>query len=183
MIKGKSRATLGIFVIIFALLLIGLFGWSLIEADANTRSSVIGLIGMIAVGIAAHYQTKKREIAARHFSEKRKGYMTFIDLFFGITQAQKTKKHLSDKQLVQKFLPFKKALLIWGGGKIIDLWNSFEIKAISGQSPEEAMSMMEDILRAIRSDLGHDDSALQPGSLVALILVAKDKNKVLDNPI
>ena len=175
------RVIVGMLVIVAAISIVGVLVWSLRGADANTRSGVIGFIGMISVALFTHYQTKKREISARHFSDKREGYIKFVDLFFDLTQSAKANDRMPQKDLVEKLLPFKKALIIWGGPEILGLWNSFEAKANDKQSPEEMMRMLEDILRAIRSDLGHDDSALPYGSLVALILVAEDKNIVLGN--
>ena len=175
------RIIVGILLIVAALSIVGVLVWSLLGADANTRSGVIGFIGMIAVALYTHYQTKKREISARHFSDKREGYIKFVDLFFDLTQSAGTNSKVPQRVLVEKFLPFKKALIIWGGPEILELWNSFEAKANDEQSPDEMMRVLEDILRAIRSDLGHDDSALPYGSLVALILVAEDKGIVLGN--
>jgi len=42
------------------------------------------------------------------------------------------------------------------------------------------MLRLDDILRAMRSDLGHDDSALPRGKLVSLILVAEERGVVLE---
>ncbi len=39
---------------------------------------------------------------------------------------------------------------------------------------------MESVLRTIRKDLGHDDSALKFGSLWGLVLVAEDKNAAFE---
>ena len=174
------RIIVGILFLVAALCIVAVLVWSLLRADANTRSGVIGFIGVIAVALYTHYQTKKREISARHFSDKREGYVKFVDLFFDLTQSAKTNSKMPQKELVEKLLRFKKALIIWGGPEILGLWNSFEANANDKQSPDEMMRVFEDILRAIRRDLGHDDSALPHGSLVALILVAEDKNVILD---
>ncbi len=163
-----------------AIFLLWLFVRSFLESDANTRSSIIGLIVMFISGLITHYQTKKREISARHFSDKREAYTKFIDFFFEVVQLVKTKKQMEDEELIEKSMLIKKDLIVWGGPEIVELWNSFDTKAKDGSSLEEKMRMLEDILRAIRKDLGHDDSTLPHGSLVALLLIAEDKKLLLE---
>ena len=159
--------------------LLWIFAWSLLEADANIKSGVIGLVSVIIVALVTHYQTKKREISARHFSAKREGYMKFIDLFFDMARSVKNNRSTSEKEMIQQMMQFKKALIVWGGQEIIEAWNSFEANVQDGQSTEKMMWTLENILKAIRKDLGHDDSTLPSGSLIALLLVTEDKRKIL----
>ena len=166
-------------LIILILSFVGFLMWSLLKAEANTRASVLGAATVIVVGIFTHYQTKKREIAARHFSDKRDGYMNFIALLFDMILATKKNGHIDNEELLKRYVPVKKAIIIWGGPKIIEEWNYFETMP-NNQTPKQALLRFEKILRAIRVDLGHDDSSLPPGSLVAMILVAEDKSTVLD---
>lgn len=162
-----------------AVFLLWFFLSNLWEADANIRASVLGFIGAIAVASFTHYQTKKREISARHFTDKRKGYMEFIDLFFEQIQLGKKNQNVSQKKMVDKMALFKKSLVVWGGPEIIEVWNSFELKSTEQRSDKEMMQVFEDILRAIRKDLGHNDATLPNGNLTALILVAEDKKVAL----
>ena len=172
-------------ILAFALLalipfLLWVFAANLLEADANIKTSVIGFIGAIAVASFTHYQTKKREISSRHFANKRESYMEFIDLIFEMMKATKENRVTSQKKMIDKMFAFKKSLMVWGGPEVIAEWNSFELKANKQQSVTETMQIFENILRAIRKDLGHDDNALPPGSLVALIIVSEEKKMVLD---
>lgn len=162
-----------------AVFLLWFFLSNLWEADANVKAGIIGFISAIAVVSFTHYYTKKREISARHFTDKRKGYMEFIDLFFEQIQLGKKNQNISQKKMIDKIALFKKSLMVWGGPEIIELWNSFELKSEEQLSGKEMMQVFEDILRAIRKDLGHDDVTLPYGNLTALILVAKDKKVAL----
>jgi hypothetical protein len=158
-------------------------GWLFIEnireADASIKAGLIGLLGMVVVALVTNYQSRKREINARHFAEKREGYMHMIDLLFDIILNVKQGEEVSEQEMVKKIMPFKKALIIWGSPQIIESWNNFEIQSESGLSPEQMLQEMEKILRAIRKDLGHDDRMLKFGSIWALVLIAKDKKKIL----
>jgi len=158
-----------------------LFVQNIQEADANIKVGLIGLLGMLGATLMTHIQTKKREINSRHFLEKRDGYMHMIDLLFELIACKKNDDDITEERLTNKMMEFKKALLIWGGQEIIHTWNDYEMKAASGMSAKETIMQMETIIRAIRKDLGHDDSLLQAGSLVGLILIAEDKHLALEN--
>ncbi len=148
-------------------------------ADAGIKASLIGLFGVISAALVTHYQTKKREINARHFSDKREAYMHMIDLLFELLLSTKKNEKLPEEKMIEKMTQFKKALIVWGGPQIIEAWNRFEIESNDGPSSEKMIHDMEKILRAIRKDLGHDDGMLKFGSLWGLLLVAKDKKLLL----
>lgn len=168
------------------LILVGVGAWllwvfvtNIDSADPSVKAGLIGLLGMFLVALITHYQTKRREIDARHFADKREGYTEFIDLLFDFIVASKNKKELTEKEMLSKIIPFKKTLLIWGGPNTIKAWNQFEIKSSDKLAPEKALEEMEKILREIRKDLGHDDSELESGNLSGLFLIADDKKKLL----
>jgi len=65
--------------------LLWVFVSGLLEADADTRTAVIGLVTVVTAAIVTHVRTKKREIEARHFREKGEAYLGFLDLFFDMS--------------------------------------------------------------------------------------------------
>ena len=168
------------------LILVGIGAWllwvfvtNIDSADPSVKAGLIGLLGMFLVALFTNYQTKKREIDARHFANKREGYTQFIDMLFDFIESSKNNKKLTEKEMLPKIILFKKALLIWGGPNTIKAWNQFEIKSSDKLAPEKALEEMEKILREIRKDLGHDDSKLESGNLLGLFLIAEDKKKLL----
>ena len=68
---------------------------------------------------------------------------------------------------------------MWGGPEFIEAWNHYELKVDENLSSEGHILEMEKVLRAVRKDLGHNDSTLEFGNLSALLLVAKDKKKYI----
>ena len=174
-------------VILLVLAMVAAFGWlvwvfvaNIGEADASVKAALIGFSAVVITALAAHSYTKKREIDARLFADKRAGYTEVMDLIFDILMATKNKQVLSNEDMLGKMLRFKKALITWGGPKAITAWNEFELTGASGGlSSEEMLQQMEKILRAIREDLGHDDRTLTTGSLMALLIVPEDKGTVL----
>lgn len=174
-------------IVVFAI--IGLFIWSLTEADANTRSAIIAAIGLIVTVLIANSQTKKREIAAHHFSDKRNGYMNYVDIFIDLGRSEiegkkcDSSERISDAPgndqkshiLEDRVLEFKKTLLIWGSTELIETWNVVMNKIDTVDSNEDRLDMLDDVLRAIRKDLGHNDFGLQRGKLVSL-LIKREEN-------
>ena len=164
----------------FCVWLLWLFIVNIRKAESSVIVGLIGFLGMISAALVTHYQTKKREISSRHFADRRDGYMKMIDLIFDIMQATKKDEKLSQEEMIEKIIPFKKTILIWGGTKIIEAWNQFELTDLNSEDSTARLLKMDHVLKAIRKDLGHDDSTMSPGSLIALFIVAKDKNMVLE---
>ena len=177
--------------VLFGIVFVGMLGgiaWYFIlaiqEADANVKAGVIGILGVLLAAILTNFFTRRREINARHFLEKREAYGKIIDIVFDLIASIKSGKNLPEKTLVNKLLAFKKGLMVWGGPEVIESWNEFEIeseRAGNSNDPEMLITVMERMLRAIRKDLGHDDHQLKFGSLIGLLILGKDKKKLLKN--
>ncbi len=177
--KKCTTYILGFAIVLFSVWMAWVFVNSWEKADDSIKAGLIGLFGMLLVTLIVHYLTKKREINARHFADKRDGYMHLIDLIFELLFSIKAGRRLSEKTMQEKIIKFKKSLLVWGGPEIIEAWNHYELKADENLSSEGHILELENVLRAVRKDLGHNDSTLEFGSLSALFLVAKDKKKYI----
>lgn len=165
-------------VVVFVAWLLWVFVTNINAADSSIKAGLIGIFGALSVGGVAHYQTKKREIVARHFENKREGYTHVINLIFDIIRSVKKGEELGEDNILKKIIPFKKALIVWGSPEIIEAWNRFEQISEKDPSSEMMFEEMENILRAIRKDLGHDDSQLTFGSITKLLIIAEDKEKL-----
>ena len=160
----------------------GWFLYSFFKAEAAIQVGILALIGVSASAIMAHWSAKKREVEARHFAEKRKGYNSFIDIMFDVLTAIKLgREPPSERQLATRILEYKKTLLIWADAYVIKMWDEVESSlANTDQDPKKVLLMWDSLLREMRKDLGKDDSELDDGDLVSLILLAKEKHKVKD---
>ena len=160
----------------------GWFLYSFFKTEAAIQAGILALIGVAASAIMAHWSAKKREIEARHFAEKREGYNNFMDIMFAVMTAKKVgKTPPSEKQLTTGLLKYKKMLLMWGDAHVIKMWDEVESSlANTDQDPRRVLLMWDSLLREMRKDLGKDDSELDDGDLVSLILLAEEKHKVKD---
>ena len=163
-------------IIMLVVLVVGIW-----NADPNVRAALVAAIGMFAVAILSHRQIKKREIDARHFVDKREAYMKFMDLFFDVMKGQRLKKPAKDSKLVEDLATIKKYLMVWAGAEMLDAWERFESQAqaaTSNPDPTKTLMSFDNLLRAIRKDLGHNDTLLDQGALVSMILKSEDKVKL-----
>lgn len=149
-------------------------------ADPNLKLGVLTAIGS---GIAFMWTTlhqSRRERQARLFESKREAYDKFFEFFFGIFDAQRAGKPLSDAKLVQMFSEFTRNVMTWGSAAAINAVNEYQ-RASTDVPPGDLKALFrntETLLRALRSDLGHGDSALEPFALTKLILKAEEHHKL-----
>ena len=168
--RNKLWIALSVIGILLAILLVST--WQ--SADDNTRFGVVAAsIGLFATVVGAsitHSNTKKREIEAIHFTEKRQAYVGFLDILLSLSQQGRKLQPLE-----KKMMDLKKGLLFWGDDDFIRVWNKVEKP---GEDPLSALRNLDDILRWMRSDLGHNNSSLQKGDLADFLLVAKDRGQL-----
>ena len=165
-----------------ALILVLVSGWFIYAfflAGPAVQSGILAIVGVVSAGIIANVSAKKREIEARHFNEKREGYKAFVDLIIDSLMAEKRgRKPPTERQMLEKIIEYKKMLLIWADSDVIKTWNKFEIKGINNIDNVSTLKLWDELLRAMRKDLGKDDSQFKKGELLSLLLTPEDKDKV-----
>ena len=168
----KHKLWIALVVVGIPLLMLLVSTWQ--SADDNTRFGVVAAVfSLFATVVGAsitHSNTKKREIDARHFTEKRQAYVGFLDILLSLSQRGRKLQPLE-----KKMMDLKKGLLFWGDDDFIKVWNKVEKP---GEDSLSALRNLDDILRWMRSDLGHTDSSLQKGDLADFLLVAKDRGRL-----
>ena len=125
----------------------------------------------VATVVYSQKRSKDREIAEAHRASKIEIYQRFMGMLFDVLN--KTRKGGAagefGEDLVEQIMVLKKDLIVWGSPGIIRAWNSFE-KQSETRSTKERILLMDDILRAIRKDLGGSNWPTQRGELVQLFI-------------
>lgn len=177
-------AIIGLFV--FGVL--GFFSWffiqSLLEADPGIAAAVIGAMSVMVAGIWSHYSNRRREINSRHFIEKKNAYMHLINLIFDIFKSIKKDESITEDELLERMFDFKRELMVWGDKTVIEALDTYErnsIALLDEKNPSQTLLLVDDLLRSIRKDLGHNDSQLERGNLVRMLIVADEKDKVISD--
>lgn len=172
-------------VICLALLVAGVWFFLLfLRTGPEIQAALLTVLASVAIAGWAHHSGKKREIAARHFSEKRQAYMKLVDTIFGAVMAGKPgQARRSQQKIASDLLNFKKHLMVWAGADFIRCWNEFEtdLDKLTKEETKGSVSpllLWDRLLRELRKDLGQDDAILEDGELAALLLVAEEKKHV-----
>lgn len=91
---------------------------------------------------------------------------TFSQLF----SADKVGKKITPHQLMKAVIKHRLDIAVWADKDLIEWWLKLSNQPQSGMQNEEALRMGESLIRAIRKELGKDDSEIETGHLIALFL-------------
>ena len=83
-------------------------------------------------------------------------------------------------KLEKGMLDFKKELMVWGNHEVLQAYRIYEESASDKSSSVDILLTTDELLRAIRKDLGHDDSQLKSGELIAMLIIERDREKLID---
>ncbi len=174
-----------IFVAVYALYRFFYFLVSgVLSLDTGVVAAIIASAATVLVSVFSliynQRQTKEREIAESHRPKKIKLYKRFMDeaIVGALRLAEKEDgKSIYDKELQQHlknfFLQFTADLIAWGSPQVIRAYKEYR------KSPNSPYILfkVDDMLRAIRQDLGHSNRGIHSGDLIKLFLSDPDKLK------
>jgi hypothetical protein len=129
-------------------------------------AAFLGLFGVIL----AQYLSKSREIAENHRPSKIEIYNNFFEIVDEfMTDAKLDKSKLDEgilpKKLEERMRRLNRGMIVWASPEVVNAWLSFKKK--SGKSEGfEILYAVDDVLRAIRKDLGNSNFGLSKGDLV-----------------
>ena len=182
------RVTFAVGILVF-LAAMGLVGWALIKA-VEAEPAVVGSLltafsAVIAVVIGQHWQ-QKLQLRQTHRDEMLPLYAKFVNQIRqagDTTHKERATGDPGDPTVfpeTAKFLEeFKYTLLLRGPAPVIKAVHRFgqaadELDVNADEKDPSALLAYEALLRAIRDDLGHDDSSLKEGDLLRLFVTDID---------
>lgn len=156
-------------IILFIVIAFQIFFW---VKENNTIAvpiitAVIGLIGVMWT----QWQSKSRDIAESHRSNKIETYSLFFDITENFLRAGRSKQEidiLSDQDLQTKFEKLNRGFILWSSDEVIHAWLEFR--------KDSSLNNVDKVYRAIRKDLGHKDSKLKSLDLIRINL--SDPNEI-----
>jgi len=86
----------------------------------------------------------------------------------------------SEKETMEFFLGFNQKMMVWGSDKVLAAWVKW-LRATTNQealkqSPMLALILYEDLILAIRRDLGHKNKDLKRGDVLRLFVTDIDQH-------
>lgn len=177
-----------VFQVIFAIILLVLISYGLYVVlskiwvvfktiDATLAAGIIAASATIIVSVItvmlSKRQEQKVEIQAQLREKKVPVYEKIIEFIFLITFADKLgKKQPSEKEMIKFFADTTRDLVIWGSHDMVIAFGDFREALMSMPNNEDTthiLASVEDLLFAVRKDLGHH-SGVQRGDVLRLYI-------------
>lgn len=86
-----------------------------------------------------------------------------------VLKATKSGTQLSEQEITEFMFDFTQQLIVWGADEVIAAFYRFKKQSTSTNS-QNVLFLVEDLLLAIRKDLGHKNKGLTQGRLLGLFV-------------
>ena len=113
--------------------------------------SIIGVVFTSVISKVIEYKQKRREYL---YQKREKPYEDFVDMVYKIQEYSKKNEKYPEDEMLKDMYKFSKQLTLWGSNRVIKKWLKFRESSNTGISGVETMFVMEDILYAMRKDMG-----------------------------
>jgi len=141
------------------------------EVAAAVVTALVGLSGILY----AQRYSKKKEIADSHRPAKIEVYETFLDIVDVFMAGSKSEQDVLEdealpEELVAQFSKLSRGLIVWASSDVIRAWNRFRERADNEDDKDHLLFVVDDVLQAIRKDLGNSNFGLKRGDVVKMYL-------------
>ena len=155
-------------------LLAQLLAWVMAQSS-QIAAAIIAFTGTVIAGIGAvvisQQRAKAREIAESHRPNKTKLYTEFITQVVGIMRKHKGGKTLdavATEKLEDFFFDFTTRVMLWGSPSVLQHYGAF--RRVGEKTDPNILLLLDDILQAMRKDLGLSNWGLARGDLIKMLL-------------
>ena len=165
---------------------IGLTGWSIYKlvvyvgsaSDPTIGAAIIAGCFTVIISIIGILIQKNKEqkinIQIEHRNKVAPIYEKFIDdIFNNFFYADKLgRQRLTNQEMIEVMAEFTQKILIWGSNDVINAYNNFRESGnvAPGKPSHTILFHVEDLLLAIRKDLGHPTKGFKKGQLLRLFV-------------
>jgi hypothetical protein len=181
--------------VVLGLLVLGGIGYSLFVAVRASITVLASISSSIAVAIIAAAATvlvsvlsiilgklyeSRSLIQKEHREKKIPVYEDLIKFMFRVLMSTKTGDSLPEKEMIEFMLGFTQRAIVWGSDDVLAVWVRWrrlltDAEAVKA-NPMKSLFLYEELLFAIRRDLGHRNRALVTGDMLALFVNDVDQN-------
>ena len=154
---------------------------SLSALDPQTRVAVIAAFGTLIVAIVTNFIQKKKDLDFKMREQKLPTYDRILEMYRSTFLSTKQGGKFDVDEMVRKQYEINHALLLAGSNKVIVAWSNL-YKWITDQAESEngneqvvlktlvIRSLLSELVKAIREDLGHKDPTLSDDEIADLML-------------
>lgn len=141
----------------------------LIIALISGTITILGLIVNSIISILIKSLEHKNKLREEIRAKMEKPYEKFINMIYDMLMDSKSNKKFNEAEVIKKMYEFSKEVTLHGSNKVVKKWVKYRTSA-GKLTPVENMKLLEEILFAIRDDLGIKKRKMKTGDLLSLIV-------------
>lgn len=155
------------------------------------KTAVLTGIPVILVAVVGFYANKsietKRAVEQAMRPKKLELYTEFNRFFMSIFANEKVAKKPADDDIMKFFSDKTPELITFASNEVIEKWGKLRVGLEAAPANEAKMFLVEEMLKAIRTDLGHGRRGFHKGDILRLFVNDIDnflgkKSKELSQP-
>lgn len=166
--------------------LIALLGWLLFTAliefykwynslSESIQTGIITALPIILVAIVGYFANQsletKRSVEQAMRPRKLELYDDFLKFIMRIFGNEKVNKRPTDDDMMKFFVTKTPELMTFASNNVIEKWGKLRVSlSDENTKDEQKMFIVEDLFRAIRSDLGHSRRGSHKGDILRLFI-------------
>lgn len=142
-----------------------------ISAGIIAASATV-IVSIISVLVAKRLEHKSL-LAKEHRDKKTPSYEDMVKFIIRLVFADKLGlKPLTDQEMIEKMASFTENLVVWGSDEVVKSWVAFRMNSIAnaGKTNSGILFEVEELLLAIRKDLGHSNKGLVKGKILSTFI-------------
>ena len=148
-------------------------------ADSNLKLGVITAGGSALAFVINNAVQSSRERRARLFEAKRDAYGAFIAAFLSFFHRMNRGEEVPQEEMVGAIQNLSTEIMTWGSADTVNAFNRYQVENMTETTePLILFSRTENILRALRKDLGHSDNSLEKFALTKMLLRGDEHDKL-----
>jgi membrane protein implicated in regulation of membrane protease activity len=145
-------------------------------AVAIIAASATVFVSVLSIVLGKVYD--RREQINREIRERKiPVYEDLIRFMFRVLMGEKTGNAPTEKEMLEFFLDFTQRIVVWGSDDVFMSWSKWKRHAARSTdkgSQAKSVFLYEDLLKAIRQDLGHKNKGFKQGDILAIFITDID---------
>ncbi|MBD9402097.1 hypothetical protein [Comamonas sp. CMM02] len=165
-------------LVIFLIVKIFQLLWKIFaEVNPTVGAGIVAATATVIVSVVSVLVAKRLEqkslVIREHRERKTPIYEEIVKLVFRFAFSEKIGlEALTEKEIIKKMAWITENLVIWGSDDLLLAWSKFRKSSIQTEEKPnyQVLFEVEDLLLAIRKDLGHSNKGLKRGQILGLFI-------------
>ncbi len=166
-------ALLGVAAVVLILVSGAVWHLNMLEsqvAAAISAASATAITSVIALLISKRYE-RRAQIAQDIRTRKTTVYEELISVLFTALYADKMgRKGKKENDILKAMVTITPKMIVWGSQEVIQAWNAMRSHDLENATHDESMILWNQLMIAIRKDLGNEVDKLQNLDLLRLFI-------------